>query len=63
METKYKNQYNDIKWLLDRIEKKAFNFAKQETNPFYEDLGNVIENLAEIDEFLNDKYLITDKRK
>lgn len=58
-ETKsYLEQYEEIKKLLNRIDIKTKNFAEQtKDSPYYDDLYTVIEELKELDSFLNDKYL------
>lgn len=59
----YKDQHKKIQELLKRIDNKCKNFAKQEENPYYGDLFHVIEELKEIDSFLNDKYLTKNHAK
>ena len=53
----YKEQNQEIKALLKRIGTKCSNFAKQNKNPNFGDLGYVLTELKDIDNFLNDKYL------
>jgi len=53
----YKDQNVEIQKLLKRISTKSKNFTKQESNPNYGDLGHIIEELKEVDRFINDKYL------
>jgi len=55
---KYKDQAKEVKRLANRITTKCSNFAKQKhDSPYFGDLLSVIEDLKEVDEFLNDKYL------
>lgn len=53
----YKEQNSEIQKLLKRISTKTKNFAKQEGNPNFGDLGAVLSDLQNIDHFLSDKYL------
>jgi hypothetical protein len=53
----YKEQSAEVKRIAQRIIEKCNNFADQSSNPYYGDLLHVIEDLKEIDYFLNDKYL------
>jgi len=53
----YEQQNAEIKRLLQVIGEKCENFAKQAESPYYGDLNHVIEDLAEINLFLNEKYL------
>ena len=59
----YKEQYSKIDILLDRIKTKTYNFSETIQNPFFEDLFFVIKELEDIDNFLDDKYLIVKIRK
>lgn len=54
----YEKQNEEVERLLVRIKTKCKNFAKQTQSPYAGDLNHVIEDLHEIDKFLNDKYLI-----
>ena len=54
----YEKQNQEVQRLLERIKTKCENFAKQVQTPYAGDLNHVIEDLHEIDKFLNDKYLI-----
>ena len=49
---KYENQYQEIQELCDKITKKSLKFAKETTNPYFQDLEKVLSELREIDEFL-----------
>lgn len=51
------HRLKEIKRLLKRIEKKSVNFTKQHINAWTGDLGSTLQNLQEIDSFLNVKYL------
>jgi hypothetical protein len=53
----YKEQSAEINRLSDRIKLKCANLAQQTKNSYYGDLLHVIEDLKEIDLFINDKYL------
>lgn len=58
----YKEQYKEIENLLDRIKIKSKNFSETEKNPHFDDLSSVLNELKDIDNFMNDKYLnITEK--
>ena len=53
----YKEQFKEIENLLNRIKIKTKNFSEIEKNPNFEDLSYVFNELKNIDNFLNDKYL------
>jgi dynactin complex subunit len=53
----YKEQFKEIENLLNRIKIKTKNFSEIEKNPYFEDLSYVFNELKNIDNFLNDKYL------
>ena len=62
MKTLYKTNYqknlnDDIQILLKRIAIKCENFASKNCNTWHGDLGLCLEDLKEIDSFINDKYL------
>ena len=48
----YKEQYNEIKELLNSIDKKSKVFAETHDNPYYDDLTYVIETLTAFNAFL-----------
>lgn len=48
----YKEQSKEIKRLAKSIIKKSKEFAKKTDNPYYQDLGRVLDELREIDKFL-----------
>ena len=53
----YKEQYKEIEKLLNRIKIKSKNFSETTQNTYYDDLSYVLNELKDIDTFLNDKYL------
>ena len=53
----YKEQYKEIENLLNRIKIKTKNFSEIEQNPYFDDLSFVLNELKDIDDFMNDKYL------
>jgi len=58
----YQEQYKEIENLLSRIQIKTKNFSDTE-NPYFDDLSYVLNELKDIDNFLNDKYLNNDKEE
>lgn len=54
----YKEQFKEIENLLNRIKIKTKNFSEREENPYFDDLSHVLSELKDIDNFINDKYLL-----
>ena len=54
----YKEQYKEIENLLNRIKIKTKNFSEIEKNPKFDDLSYILSELKDIDNFINDKYMI-----
>ena len=52
----YKEQYKEIENLLNRIKIKTRNFSEIEKNPNFDDLSFILDELKDIDDFINDKY-------
>ncbi len=59
----YKEQYKEIENLLNRIKIKTKNFSETEKNPNFDDLSFVLNELKDIDSFMNNKYLISDEKE
>ena len=59
----YQEQYKEIENLLNRIRIKSKNFSETTKNPHYEDLSYVLNELKDIDIFLNDKYLSNNEKE
>ena len=54
----YKEQYKEIENLLNRIKIKTKNFSEIEKNPNFDDLSFILGELKDIDDFINDKYMV-----
>ena len=48
----YKEQYNEIKEILNSIDKKSKVFAETNDNPYYDDLTYIIGSLTDVNTFL-----------
>ena len=48
----YQEQSKEIEKLAKSIIKKSKGFAKNNVNPYYDDLSHVLSELREIDEFI-----------